>query len=393
MPFNTNENAFMENPYKDKLAGFGTSIFAVMSGLARQYGAINLSQGFPDFDIDPELVEAVYAAMKEGKNQYAPMPGVPELREILSDKIQRFYGVRYHPETEITITAGATQALFTAIQALVFPGDEVIVFEPAYDSYVPSILLAGGKPVYVRLTKPDFSVDWDEVEKKITSRTRMIIVNTPNNPGGYVLEETDWLRLQEMVKGKDIVILSDEVYEHIVFDGKKHVSGMKFDALRNQLVAVFSFGKTFHATGWKTGYIVADKSLTEIIRKVHQFNVFSVNTPVQYGLAAYMKNYANYDEIARMYERKRDYFVRFLEGSAWKVIPTHGTYFIVLDYSEISDENEFDFAVRLTKEYGVASIPLSSFYHDKYDQKCLRFCFAKKEETLRKAGEILKNIR
>ncbi|NPA42922.1 MAG: aminotransferase class I/II-fold pyridoxal phosphate-dependent enzyme [Chlorobi bacterium] len=382
----------MERRYKDKLPGIGTSIFAVMSGLARQTGAVNLSQGFPDFPVDGKLIESVHCAMREGHNQYAPMPGIAPLREELARKIKRFYDADYDPEDEITVTAGATQALFTVIQALVFPGDEVIVLEPAYDSYVPSVLLAGGRPVFVRLTKPNFHVDWDEVGRRITPRTKMIIVNTPNNPGGYVLDRSDWEELIRLTRNTNIVILSDEVYEHIVFDGLRHVSGMSFPELRDRLVAVFSFGKTFHATGWKTGYAVTDRPLTALIRKVHQFNVFSVNTPVQYGLAEYMAGYADYDEIARMYQAKRDLFIEGLEGSRWKVIPTKGTYFILLDYSDISDEPEFDFAVRLTKEYGVASIPLSSFYHDGYDQRCLRFCFAKKEETLRRATDILRRV-
>jgi len=381
----------MERIYKDKLPGYGTSIFAVMSGLARETGAVNLSQGFPDFPIDGRLIDLVAKYMRAGHNQYAPMPGVAPLREAVADKIEAFYGRRYDADREITVTAGATQALFTAIQALVFPGDEVIVFEPAYDSYVPSILLAGGKPVYVRLTKPDFAVDWAEVERRITPRTKMIIVNTPNNPGGYVLSEADWRELIRLTDGTDIIILSDEVYEHIVFDGLRHVSGLSFGELRGRLMAVFSFGKTFHATGWKTGYAVSDEALMRLFRKVHQFNVFSVNTPVQYALAEYMRTYADYAEIGRMYEAKRDFFAGQLAGSKWKVIPTHGTYFILLDYSDITDEGEFDFAVRLTKEYGVASIPLSSFYHDGYDQKCLRFCFAKEESTLARAAEILRH--
>ena len=382
----------MEKIYRDKLPATGTSIFAVMSGLARETGAVNLSQGFPDFPVDEELIALVNKYMREGKNQYAPMPGVGELLETIAAKIKMLYDVDFDPSREITVTAGATQALFTAIQAFVFPGDEVIVFEPAYDSYVPSIILAGGKPVFVRLTKPHFEIDWDEVGRRITPRTRMIIINTPNNPGGYVLSEEDWRQLIRLTKNTDILILSDEVYEHIVFDGLKHVSGLKFPELRERLLAVFSFGKTFHATGWKTGYAVGDENLSRLFRKVHQFNVFSVNTPVQYALAEYMREPSRYLHVAEMYEQKRDFFTEGLKNSRWKIIPTHGTYFILLDYSEISDEPEFDFAVRLTKEYGVASIPLSSFYHDGFEQRCLRFCFAKKEETLRQAVNILQNI-
>ncbi len=382
----------MENLYKDKLPGQGTSIFAVMSELARQTGAVNLSQGFPDFPVSSELIDSIYRFMREGKNQYAPMPGVPELRAVLSEKIKKLYRTAFDPETEITVTAGATQALFTAIQAFVDKDDEVIVFEPAYDSYVPAVMLAGGKPVFIRLTKPDFSIDWDEVKSKITPKTRLIIVNTPNNPGGYVFSPADWKALQEITASTRIIILSDEVYEHIIFDGQTHESGLKYPGLRERLLAVFSFGKTFHATGWKTGYAVGNEKLMRLFRKVHQFNVFSVNTPVQYALTQYLRNEQNYSTLPAFYQAKRDYFIKGLEHSRWKVIPTRGTYFILLDYSAISNEKEYDFAVRLTQQSGVASIPLSSFYHDAFDQQCLRFCFAKQQQTLDKALALLTKI-
>ncbi len=392
MLFNTNEKECMEKIYHDKLPEVGTSIFAVMSALAKEHGAVNLSQGFPDFPIDAKLIDLVEKYMRAGKNQYAPMPGISELRKVISAKIKRIYGVNYDYKTEITVTAGATQALFTAIQAFVFPGDEVMIFEPAYDSYLPSVRLAGGVPVFIRLTKPGFKIDWDEVRSKVSSKTKMIIVNTPNNPGGYAFDRTDWQALIEITRNTGIIILSDEVYEHIIFDGLKHESGLQFKELRERLMAVFSFGKTFHATGWKIGYVVADEKLMHLFRKVHQFNVFSVNTPVQYALSEYMLDPDNYNHLSGLYQAKRDYFVKGLQDTAWKIIPTKGTYFILLDYSQISREKEFDFARMLTEKYRVASIPLSSFYHDGYNQQCLRFCFAKQENTLDKALEILRKF-
>jgi methionine aminotransferase len=392
MPFNTNENVSMENLYRDKLPGTGTSIFAVMSRSAKENGAVNLSQGFPDFDIDRELIDLVHYYMKKGFNQYAPMPGVENLRKGIARKIMRSYGIQLDYETEITVTAGATQALFTAITAFVFPGDEVILLEPAYDSYVPAIRLAGGKPVFIPLQKPRFRIDWDQIGRAVTERTKMIILNTPNNPGGYIFSENDWKQLEAIVRNKNILVLSDEVYEHIIFDGHHHESGLKYPALGKQLLAVFSFGKTFHATGWKTGYVAGNASLMKLFRKVHQFNVFSVNTPVQYALADYIENPEKYDKLGRFYQAKRDFFIKALQNSRWKIIPTSGTYFILLDYSDISNETEKTFALRLSREFKIAAIPLSAFYHDNRNQNLLRFCFAKKEETLRKAIEILQKI-
>ncbi len=382
----------MEKTFDSKLPDTGTSIFAVMSGLARREGAINLSQGFPDFDIDPDLIDLVYKYMKKGYNQYAPMQGVPVLREAIARKIHRIYGRMPSADDEITVTAGATQALFNAITALVRPGDEVIVFEPAYDSYVPVIRLNGGVPVYVRLTKPDFRIDWARVEQLVNERTRLIIVNTPNNPGGYVFSDEDWQHLQRITARTGTLVLSDEVYEHIIFDGLQHRSLLNYPTLYARGIAVFSFGKTFHATGWKTGYTVAPPHLTAELRKVHQFNVFAVNTPVQYALAEYLEDPARYENLPDFYQEKRDYFINGLKGSRWKPVPTHGTYFIGLDYSDISPLDEFDFAVKLTREYKVASIPFSSFYHDGYNQHLLRFCFAKKRETLDKALAVLQKI-
>ena len=374
---------------KSKLPHTETSIFAVMSGLANQYGAINLSQGFPDFPVSRELIQLINKYMLQDKNQYAPMPGVAELRQAIAGKILKLYGRHINADTEITVTAGATQALFTAITALVGKGDEAIIFEPAYDSYDPAIKLNGGVPKYISLSKPGFKIDWDKVQEVISPKTKLIIINTPNNPGGFVFEEEDMLRLTEIIRGTDIVVISDEVYEHIIFDGLQHQSALKFDELYQRTIAVYSFGKTFHATGWKTGYVVAPEPIMQEFRKVHQFNVFSVNTPIQYALAEYLQDENNYLNLLAFYQKKRDFFVNHIKNSRFKVIPSHGTYFQLLDYSEISDMNEFDFAVWMTQEKGLASIPVSSFYHDKKNQQILRFAFPKEEETLLKAAEIL----
>jgi len=377
---------------QSKLPKTETSIFAVMSGLANQYKAINLSQGFPNFQVSRELISLINKQMLDDKNQYAPMPGVLELRQALSRKIKRLYNKNVNPDTEITITAGATQALFTAITAFVGQGDEAIIFEPAYDSYDPAIKLNGGVPKYISLSAPDFSIDWNEVKNSITSKTKLLIFNTPNNPGGFVFNRDDMLRLTEITRGTDIVVISDEVYEHIIFDGLQHQSALLFDELYQRTIAVYSFGKTFHATGWKTGYVVAPEHLMIEFRKVHQFNVFCVNTPIQYALAEYLDNEQNYLTLPDFYQQKRDYFINAIQGSRFKLIPSKGTYFQLLDYSAVSNQTEFDFAVWMTKEKGLASIPVSSFYHDKKNQQILRFAFPKEEETLLKAAEILKNI-
>jgi len=377
---------------QSKLPNTETSIFAVMSGLANQYNAINLSQGFPDFPVSRELISLIHQNMMADKNQYAPMPGVLELRQAIAQKIDFLYGNKVNPDTEITITAGATQALFTAITAFVGKGDEVIIFEPAYDSYDPAVRLNGGIPKHISLQSPDFKIDWDLVKDTITSKTKMIIFNTPNNPGGFVFEKEDMLRLTEITRDTDIIVVSDEVYEHIIFDGLQHQSALLYDELMRRTIAVYSFGKTFHATGWKMGYVVAPEHLMIEFRKVHQFNVFCVNTPIQYALATYLKDENNYLNLPAFYQSKRDVFVEAIKGSKFKVIPSHGTYFQLLDYSAISDMPEFDFAVWMTKEKGLASIPVSSFYHDKKNQQILRFAFPKEEETLIKAAEILNNI-
>ena len=375
-----------------KLPKTETSIFAVMSGLANQYGAINLSQGFPDFKVSRELIQMIHEQMLADKNQYAPMPGVPDLRNAIAGKIYKLYKASVNPDTEITITAGATQALFTAITAFIGRGDEAIIFEPAYDSYDPAVRLNGGIPKYIGLTSPDFSIDWNKVSDTINDKTKLIIINTPNNPGGFVFGKEDMLRLTELTRDTDIVVISDEVYEHIIFDGLQHQSALLFDELMQRTIAVYSFGKTFHATGWKMGYVVAPEQLMVEFRKVHQFNVFSVNTPIQYALAKYLQDENNYLTLPAFYQQKRDFFVNAIQTSKFKVIPSRGTYFQLLDYSAISDMNEFDFAVWMTKEKGLASIPVSSFYHDKKNQQILRFAFPKEEDTLRKAAEILNSI-
>jgi len=375
-----------------KLPHTETSIFAVMSGLANQHNAINLSQGFPDFEVSKELIELIHQKMLAGKNQYAPMPGVIELRKALANKIARLYDLKVNPENEITITAGATQALFTAITAFVGTGDEVVIFEPAYDSYAPAVKLNGGIPKYISLASPNFKIDWDEVKDLISDKTKMIIINTPNNPGGFVFEADDMKKLEEITKDTNIIVISDEVYEHIIFDGFEHQSVLKFRELYQRTIAVYSFGKTFHATGWKMGYVVAPENLMIEFRKVHQFNVFCVNTPIQYALAEYLADESNYLSLPRFYEQKRDFFVDKLGDSRFGVIPTHGTYFQLLDYSAISDKPEFEFAQWMTIEKGLASIPVSSFYHDKKNQQILRFAFPKEEETLEKAVAILKAI-
>jgi methionine aminotransferase len=375
-----------------KLPQVPTSIFAIMSKMANDYGAINLSQGFPDFPVSEELIRLVNKYMKAGLNQYAPMPGVLSLRGAISEKVKFLYGANYNPETEVTVTAGATQALFTAIMALVKEGDEVIVFTPAYDSYAPAIELSGGKPVFIQLTAPDYHINWDNVMKLINSKTRMIIINSPHNPTGSILSKEDMIALEKITRDSDILILSDEVYEHIIFDDYRHQSVSKFPGLIDRSLVVGSFGKTFHATGWKIGYCIAPENIMKEFRKVHQFNVFSVNTPIQYAIAEYMQNKENYVRIGSMYQKKRDLFLKSIEGSRFKPLPSHGTYFQLLDYSDITKSSDVSYAEKLTKENKIASIPVSVFYNDPVDRKVLRFCFAKTDETILEAAEILKLI-
>ena len=374
---------------KSKLPNTKTSIFAVMSQMANEHNAINLSQGFPDFDVSPKLIELVNQNMKLGHNQYAPMPGIMPLREIISEKTESISGKYYNPETEITITSGATQALYTAITALINEGDEVIVFEPVYDSYVPVIELCGGKPVFIQLKKPDFTIDWEESIKLVNSKTKMIIFNSPHNPTGATLNKKDIAKLEKLVAGTNILLLSDEVYEHIIFDNKKHYSFAESKELAKRSIIVSSFGKTFHTTGWKMGYCLAPELIMKEIRKVHQFVVFAVNTPMQYAMTEYLKDESVYLDLGKFYQERRDYFINLIKDSKFKFTPSQGTYFQTLDYSNLSDRNAMDFATILTKEYKIASIPISEFYHEKNNDKLLRFCFAKGNETLEKAAEKL----
>lgn len=375
-----------------RLPDVGTSIFSVMSKMALEHGAINLSQGFPDFAIDKDIIDLVHKYMLEGNNQYAPMPGVPVLRQQISQVIRQTYNHTVDPETEITITAGATEGIFAAISAFVNTGDEVILFDPAYDSYDPAIRLNGGKPVQINLRYPDFSIDWDLVKKKITKRTRMIMVNTPHNPSGSVLKPNDLLELEKIALTNDILVLSDEVYERLIFDGNKHQSALSAPGLASHSICVYSFGKTFHATGWKAGYVVAPQHLTAEIRKTHQFIVFAVNTPIQFALAEYLKDSAHYLSLGEFYEAKRDFFLSHIKGSSLEPLACHGSYFQVMSYKSISDKPDVEMAEELTKKFKVAAIPVSVFYKDRTDNRLLRFCFAKKEETLLKACEILRSL-
>ncbi len=379
------------NTIKSKLPGVGTTIFTIMSALANECNAINLSQGFPDFDSPPDLIELVHDYMKKGMNQYAPMQGLLVLRIQLAEKTKALYSVNYDPETEINITSGGTQAIYTAITSMVREGDEVIVLEPAYDCYIPAIQLAGGVPVCIPLIGPDFKIDWSVVRKAMTFRTRMIMINTPHNPAGTVFSKEDFLELERITKGTEIIVLSDEVYEHIIFDGLKHESVMNYEGLRERSFVVFSFGKTYHTTGWKMGYCLAPTNLMAEFRKVHQFVVFTSNTPIQYALADYLKN-KSYLELPAFFQQKRDYFLSLISGSRFTFSPSKGTYFQLLDYSAITKEKDTNFAKRLTKEFGVASIPISVFYQKSPDTKLLRFCFAKKNETLEKAAELLNKV-
>jgi methionine aminotransferase len=375
-----------------KLPNMGTSIFAVMSQMANEHHAINLAQGFPDFEISGLLIDKVHHFMKKGYNQYAPMPGVPALRNVISRNVKERYGITYDPDREITITAGATQAIFTAISAMIKDEDEVIIIEPAYDSYAPSVRLNGGMVKYATLAPPDFQIDWDQLVRLITHRTKLIIINTPHNPTGSILSEEDLKQFERIVTTRDLMLLSDEVYEHLIYDNKVHQSVCRYPKLAQRSFVIGSFGKTVHATGWKTGYVLAPENLMKEFRKAHQYVVFASNTPVQHAIAEFMEDPGNYVKLGRFYQEKRDYFENLLKDSRFTVLPSYGTYFQCVDYSEISDEADFDFAERLTKEHGVAAIPLSPFYQKENGIKLLRFCFAKKEETLREAAEILCKI-
>lgn len=382
----------MQIPFSSKLPMVSTTIFSVMSKMATEYNAINLSQGFPGFESDQALIDLVSKAMNDGHNQYAPMAGLYALRESICNKMNHLYGSNYNPETEITITAGATQAIFTVISACISKDDEVILFAPAYDCYEPAIVLHGGKPISISLKLPDFSIDWNEVKEKISSKTKMIIINSPHNPSGTILSQDDLLTLQELVSDTGILILSDEVYEHIIFDRKEHQSVARFPELAARSFITASFGKTFHNTGWKMGYCVAPKTLMEEFQKVHQFNVFCVNHPMQVAFTTYLENSKNYESLSSFYEQKRDLFLEGIKGSRWEYTPASGTYFQLLSYKNITDEKDVDFAKRLTIEHKVASIPISVFNKNGEDPKMLRFCFAKKDETLKQATEILSKL-
>ena len=375
-----------------KLPWVGTTIFTVMSKLAADCGAINLSQGFPDFQAEPALFEATLQAMSEGRNQYPPMSGMPELRTAIAGKVESLYGVRYDADQEITVTAGATQALFTAIAAFVRGGDEVVVFAPFYDSYVPSIETVGGRAVHAQLRFPDYKPDWAQVRALITPRTRMIIVNSPNNPTGSLFDAADLDALAELTRDTDIVVLSDEVYEHIVYDGARHVSVAAHPQLSQRSIVVSSFGKTYHITGWKIGYVLAAVDLMNEFRKVHQFNVFTVNTPCQLGIAEYMRDPARHLGLAAFYQHKRDFFRAQLRGTKFELLSCRGTYFQLARYAAISDLPDREFAQWLTREVGVAVIPVSVFHPDGRDDRVVRFCFAKQESTLAAAGERLRRL-
>ncbi len=372
-----------------KLPQVGTSIFSVMSALANEHHAINLSQGFPDFDCDPQLVKLVHQQMKNGNNQYSPMAGALSLREILSKKIAKLHSSTYHPETEITITAGGTQAIFTAISAIIKPNDEVIIFEPAYDSYAPTVKALGGLVKAFEMAPPNFKIDWSYVKKLISTDTKMIIVNSPHNPTGTILKEEDIKELINITKNTDILILSDEVYEHIIFDNHPHRSLAAYPELKERTFVVSSFGKLFHTTGWKIGYCCAPELLMNEFRKIHQYNVFSVNTPMQLAIAEYLKNSDVYLELSDFFQKKRDFFRNILSETKFSLLPCEGSYFQNVTYENISDKKDTKFSIDLLKSHKVACIPNSAFYSKGTDYKTLRFCFAKKQETLEKAVERL----
>ncbi|MDQ3489427.1 MAG: methionine aminotransferase [Acidobacteriota bacterium] len=384
----------MTTPFRlqSKLPNVGTTIFTVMSKLASDVGAINLSQGFPDFDCDPALIDAVTRHMREGRNQYAPMQGVPALRQAIAAKYELFHGRRYDADTEVTVTSGGTEAIFDAVAAVCGPGDEAIVLEPCYDCYVPAIELSGATPVVVSLTLPDYRLDWNAVRAAVTSRTRLIIINSPHNPTGAILSPNDIHELKAVVRGTDIVIISDEVYEHIIFDDAQHQSMARDEQLAERSFIIGSFGKTYHITGWKAGYAVAPAPLSAEFRKIHQFVTFSTNTPVQYALAEMMGTPETLRQLGPFFQAKRDLFLKLMEGSRFRPLPCGGSYFQLMDYSAITDEADGDFAVRLAREFGVASIPTSSFLYRSVAPKVLRFCFAKRTETLEAAAERLHKV-
>jgi methionine transaminase len=379
-------------PITSKLPDIGVSIFAVMTRLANEHGAINLSQGFPDFDCDPALVDAVSAAMRAGHNQYAPMPGVLALREALAAKVQRCYGATVDPQTEIQIVSGATAGLYATLSAFVHPGDDVLLFEPCYDSYVPVIRLSGGRPVFVSLRYPDYRVDWSEVKRAITPRTRAILVNTPHNPTGVAWTADDMRQLTAIVEGTDVLLIGDEVYEHVIFDGREHQSLLRYPDLRSRACVISSFGKTYHTTGWKVGYCIAPQPILAEVQRVHQFMTFTVHTPSQIAFAEFVARDPFASTLPPFYQQKRDLFLQLIDGSRFKPLACEGTYFQLLDYSAIAHDRDTDMAMRILKEHGVASIPCSAFLYDDRGGPVLRFCFAKKDSTLRAAAERLRAV-
>ena len=377
---------------RSRLPDVGTTIFTVMSKLAADVGAINLSQGFPDFDCDPALVDAVHRAMRAALNQYAPMQGALPLREAIASKYEHYCGHRYDPEAEITVTSGATEAIFDAVAAMVHPGDEVIVLEPCYDSYVPAIELNGGVPIVVSLRPPEYRIDWQAVRAAITARTRLLMINSPHNPTGSIITDSDISALRSIVADTDIFIVSDEVYEHIIFDGARHESMARYPDLAARSFVIGSFGKTYHVTGWKIGYAAAPAILTTELRKVHQFVTFSTNTPIQHALAEFLSARNGLDELPVFYQQKRDRFLKLMEDSKFRPLPCRGTYFQLMDYSAISDKPDAEFAIWMTREHGVASIPTSSMLRKSQPPLAVRFCFAKQDETLERAAERLRRI-
>ena len=375
-----------------KLPNVGTTIFTVMSALATEYNAVNLGQGFPDYEMSEDLIGLVNEAMKKGFNQYVPMQGYMPLREALSEKIQFLYNSQINPNTQITITPGGTYAIYTALTTILQPGDEVIVFEPAYDSYIPNVEINGAVPVLIDLEFPGYKIDWNKVRQKISPKTRMIMLNSPHNPTGSVLSEDDMNELRSIVRGKEIFICSDEVYEHLIFDAIPHQSILRYPDLVEKSFVCFSFGKVFHCTGWKLGYCVSSPELMKEFRKVHQFNCFSCNSPMQVGLAKFLSNKNSYLPLSSFMQQKRDHFIKLMRSTKFKLLNSSGSYFICGTYDQISDETDKDFSIRITKEYGVTTIPVSVFYRAGTDNKVVRFCFAKKEETLEAAVERLATI-
>ena len=381
------------NTIKSKLPNVGTTIFTVMSKMAQDYGAINLSQGFPDFEPDQRLLDRVSYYLAHGKNQYPPMIGIDELRQAIATKLKRTKDIDIDPQTEVTITSGATEALFCAIHSVINSGDEVILLDPCYDSYEPAIALAGGQAIHIPLTLPDYQIDWPKLEQTLSDKTRLIIINTPHNPTGSILSMDDLDRLGELIRNRNCYLLSDEVYEHIIFDGEKHASAVGHETLRQKSFAVFSFGKTYHATGWKIGYCIAPPELTTEFRKIHQFNAFTTVTPMQWALADFVNDHPeNYLDLPEFYQQKRDLFRSLIRESRFKLLPSKGTYFQLADYSDISDLSDMEFATWMTQEKGIAVIPLSPFYETPPDTRIVRFCFAKQDDTLREATKIICEI-